>query len=219
MDFWKTLTVTFIGFVLTGVVGTWISYFWQTRNWRHQQEYLRNRELLAKQIEIVEDLSNMIGQRRFRMFRAAAVLRSLDKKRIDEGWSSYDAIVVSWNDRINGFITKIRQFFSQRIQYDLDVYITDEIRYIGSLLERAKRKFDSDKIDSEYYALLKEVSGRIERFSGFSNEFIGRLWAHIDGLKEKMDGKPAINFENRKSLSYFYLIKHIFVPRKKTQGI
>lgn len=215
MDIGKTIFVTFIGFIFTGVVGTWISYFWQTRNWRLQQEYLRNKELLSKQVEIVEGLANLVGQRKFRMFRATSSLRSLNDEKILESWKNYDVSVILWNDNVNGYITKIRQFFTKRIQYDLDSYITEEFQYIGALLEMAKRSYDSGVTDDSYYTNLRDISGRLEEFNGYINEYIGNLWSHIEGLKNRMDGKQLYNFGNKEDLSNWILFKQIFVPRKQ----
>lgn len=216
MELWKTLTVTGVGFVLTGIVGTWISYFWQTRNWRHQQEYIRSKELISKQIEIVEQLSNLVGRRKFRMFRAAAALRSTNPDRIAESWKNYDESVVEWNDNVNGYITKLRQFFKRDLQYSLDREITPEFQLIGSMLEKAKRRYELKKTDSQYFGLLREISDRLENLNGFSNDFIGSLWQHIDGLKERIDGRPTISHEAIHELSIYYLLKQIFVLRKQT---
>ncbi|MBN9242356.1 MAG: hypothetical protein J0I98_06140 [Mesorhizobium sp.] len=215
MDIGKTIFVAFIGFLLTGVVGTWISYFWQTRNWRLQQDYLRNKELLSKQVEIVEGLADLVGQRKFRMFRAAAALRGLDSEKISTSWKSYDASVILWNDSVNGYITKLRQFFTKRMQYDLDSYITEEFQYIGSILERSKKNYDIGNIDMDYYGNLKEISERLENFNGHINEYIGTLWSHIDGLKERIDGKNLYNISDRDNLSNWHLFKQIFVLRKQ----
>jgi hypothetical protein len=201
MDIGKTIFVAFIGFIFTGVVGTWISYFWQTRNWRLQQEYLRNKELLNKQVEIVESLADLIGKRKFRMFRVTSSLRAMDSEKIIASWKNYDDSVIEWNDSVNGYITKIRQFFTKGIQY------------VGSLLEKSKRQYDSGIIDKGYYIKLQEISGRLENFNGQVNQYIGNLWSHIDGLKERMVGKKLYRYGNKYELSNWDLFKQIFVLR------
>jgi len=216
MTFWHTVALTVFGFFLSGVVGTWITYIWQSRNWRYQQEHSRGRELLIKQIQIVEDLSDLIGRRRFRMFRALAALRSKDAKRIEKEWNFYDESVVNWNNNVNSNITKLRQFFNKRAQYDLDLYITPSFQEIGSRLEKLKRDFDRGVQSEQFYRDASRLSIQLEDFGGHANSFVGELWKQIDGLKNELDGRPAISFENEKKLNILYLIKHLFQLRVKT---
>lgn len=216
MSFWTTLTLTTFGFFLSGVVGTWITYVWQSRNWRHQQEYSRGRDLLGKQIQIVEELSDLIGHRRYRTFRALAALRSGNIKRIDIEWDLYDKSVIKWNDSINSNITKLRQFFDRRAQYDLDLYITGSFQNIGSQLEKLKRDFDSSKNPNMVRRNSQHISIQLEDFGGHANSFIGNLWQHIDIIKKELDGKPPITFKNAKKLSRWYLFKNMFEMRMKS---
>lgn len=215
MSFWNTLTLTAFGFFLSGVVGTWITYVWQSRNWRHQQDYARGRDLLSKQIQIVEELSDLIGHRRYRTFRALAALRSGNSKRIEKEWSLYDESVIKWNDSINSNITKLRQFFDKRAQYDLELYITASFQNIGSQLEEIKRDFDASINADIIWRKSRRISIQLEDFGGHANSFIGNLWRHIDGIKKELDGRPHITFDNSKKLSTWYLLKNIFELRVK----
>lgn len=213
MDLWKTLALTAFGFLLTGVVGTWLTYFWQKRNWRFQQEYTRNHELLTRQIRIVEELSDLIGHRKFRMFRAIAALRSGDTDRVTKSWASYDDSVFKWNDNINSTITKLRQFFGKRLQYDLELYIVSDFREMGAILERNKTRFDSGNMGRDFFGELQNLSMRLEEFGGGANQYVGRLWKHIDGLRNQLDGSPPVSFENEKKLKTLYLLKKLFASR------
>lgn len=210
MTFLQTLFVTTTGILLTAILGNWISHSWQMRNWKNQQKYGQDKEILQRQLEIAEGLSNLVGRRRYRMFRAVAALRKGERQRIDDIWKDYDVIVVEWNDNVNGYISKLRHFFGRKIQYDFDSYITEEFQYLGALLERAKKRHDSKMRDSIFFEDLLSISKRLELFGGQANEFTGSLWRHIDGLKNKIDGQPEINFDNHDSLGYIYLIKRIF---------
>ncbi|RFC68557.1 hypothetical protein DY251_06200 [Mesorhizobium denitrificans] len=214
MDIWKTILTAVVGFVLTGVVGTWITYIWQKRNWRFQQDYVRNKELLSQQIQIVEGLSDLIGSRRFRTFRATAALRGRDAERVRVAWEEYDKSVIKWNESVNGYITKLRQFFSRSLQYQLEEIIR-EFQQIGSLVEQSKREFDRSDFGHGYFENLRDISGQVELFGGTVNTYIGNLWSHIDGLKERFDGVFAISLENEKHLSNWYIFKQIFVRRRE----
>ena len=213
MSLGETLIVTFFGFVLTSVAGTLISYFWQSQSWKHQQDYARRRDRIEKQIAIAEELSNLIGRRSFRTFRVVAALRSGEADRIDRSWKDYDNIVIEWNDQINGYITKLRQFFNKRLQYDLDLYITPHFQESGSFIERARRMHNNGNREEDFRSLLSRVSISLNYFSGQSNEFVGGLWRHIEESQDRMDSKVSISFENSGQLSSFYLLKRLFTQR------
>jgi len=140
----------------------------------------------------------------------------MNKGRIDASWTDYDKSVIAWNENINGYITKLRQFFSKRLQYGLDINIVPEFQEIGQLLEQVKRQFDNSEADEDYFARLGLISSRLERFSGLSNEYVGSLWSHIDAFKDTIDGSPRVTEENFKELSIWYIAKHIFVFRPQT---
>jgi hypothetical protein len=147
------------------------------------------------------------------MFRVTSSLRAMDSEKIIASWKNYDDSVIEWNDSVNGYITKIRQFFTKGMQYEFESYITEEFQYVGSLLEKSKRQYDSGIIDKGYYIKLQEISGRLENFNGQVNQYIGNLWSHIDGLKERMVGKKLYRYGNKYELSNWDLFKQIFVLR------
>lgn len=84
---------------------------------------------------------------------------------------------------------------------------------MGSILERNKNRFDSGNMDSDFFGELQNLSMRLEQFGGEANQYVGRLWKHIDGLRNQLDGSPPISLENEKKLKTLYLLKQLFVSR------
>jgi hypothetical protein len=214
MSLLNTLVTTIVGFLLTGLVGTWITYFWQSRSWRHQQTYSRQKEKLETQIRITEDISNLIARRKFRMLRACFALKRMNKERIEKSWSSYDEIVISWNEEVNGYITKLRHYFDKRIQWDLDIHITNQFRIIGEELELVKRKYEAGNIDNDFSRILVRIEQQLTDFNGETNAFVAKLWDKIEHTKSDVDGNPRVSEEDHEKLSIIYLVKSLFARRE-----
>ena len=212
MAIWPALTITVVGFILTGIVGTWITYFWQTQNWRRQQLYLRNKEKSDKQIEITRSLSYLIDRRRFRMLRAYYAIRNKNKERVVEEWKKYDDIIFEWNDNLNGYITSIRHFFGKEFQSYFEYHIVPEFYRIGEIIEGEKRAFDTEenRINLEKFNSIK---GRLNYLSHNTNLYLKQLWDENEKMRSIIDEKPKISFENASSLSYWYIFKQIFAFR------
>lgn len=207
MDFFEQLSLTVLGFVLTYVVGSWLTSAWQTRSWHYQREYESRKELVKVQTELVEALGNLIGKRLSRMQRVLSALRGGDESGINNNWDANDKVVLEWNDNLSGFVTKLRQNFSTDEQYYFEERITYLISNTQEKLYKQKNSFARDK------SKLTEIQSDLRLIRHETNLFLQDLWSVIERSNKYADGIYEIDHVNNNNLTYLFLIKSLFKLR------
>jgi hypothetical protein len=57
----EQLVIMLAGFLLTGVLGTWLTNLWASRQWENQQAYLRDERLVARKLQLLEQIATEIA--------------------------------------------------------------------------------------------------------------------------------------------------------------
>src|ERR1051325_6027027 len=88
------LTLTFIGFLLTGVLGTLLVKFFDNLSKEREIEQTRH----TRAVDAVIELSTLINDRRTRaVLVASAIVRRASSKEIEARKLAYDEAYVRWN--------------------------------------------------------------------------------------------------------------------------
>lgn len=51
-----------LGFILTGVLGTWLSSCWQSQQWKEQQAYSAKQKIIEKKYELINEVSEKVSK-------------------------------------------------------------------------------------------------------------------------------------------------------------
>jgi hypothetical protein len=105
-----TLVSLFVGFILTGIVGTWLSQRWQHRSWINQQQILGEEKSYYDLKTVWDEVTTLSGKRQWRMQR---LLNSIKMKNIEKAnlrLQEYDDVVSEWNEKRNSFEVRLTLF-------------------------------------------------------------------------------------------------------------
>ncbi|HEY2068363.1 MAG TPA: hypothetical protein VGG48_02315 [Rhizomicrobium sp.] len=109
--FWENLTLLLIGFVLTGVVGAFLSFWFQREMARREAYLIAEQSDLAQSIDAFRTVSDEVGKRQFRMNRLVQALTGVapENTRNDRA-RDYKEIFVEWNEQL-GRNTALYNFY------------------------------------------------------------------------------------------------------------
>lgn len=126
-----------VGFLLTTVVGGFLSYLYQRRSW-HAQRLDEQRDAA---MNVFQDISRTLDKRLYCMRRVDwALARGEAGETLEKAWDPYRQIVVDWNENINRNLALVQAYFGQEARDRLDARLTEEFKRIGALLETAYRR-------------------------------------------------------------------------------
>jgi len=107
------------GFVLTGLIGSFLSYQFQNISWKRQARF----EITKRQIEQTEssiDETLLIARKRFyAMQKVFWALEKLKSDIADQRWNEYYKIKDEWNIMVGGYRSKIKIFVDPALAYEL----------------------------------------------------------------------------------------------------
>jgi len=205
---WKVLNsnliILLIGFILSGLVGTYINDKYQRATFQREKKFL----ILSKSIEdsskFIEQISGRINKRFFGIQR---VLWAIEKGHLSKGkdiWQQYYSSVIEWNQNVNADYGKLFRLFGIDIALEyLDYH--DETRgneplsihgkffivhkntnYMLKLLEQGR---DIKNTLNETYELLSSLDIQ-------SDAYIDQLNMHVLQKAQELD-----EFANQASAS------------------
>lgn len=112
-------TLLIFGFLLSGVLGTYLSYLFQNNAWKQKIRH----EIALYQLEetksTIEDIL-ILGRKRFyAMQKVYWALESYDTSAAQENWQAYCAIKDEWNISIENYRSKIKVLLDSDLAYSL----------------------------------------------------------------------------------------------------
>ena len=110
------LVLLVTGFLLSGVAGGFLGYFFQQRAWAHQHAVQRADLQREQAQQTFEDLSTLMDRRlyRMRLVHSAARRQALSgghAERLDHAVQDYRLILRDWNDTLNRNLALIDTYF------------------------------------------------------------------------------------------------------------
>ena len=128
---WKVLNsklaILLIGFLLSGLVGTYINDKYQRATFQREKRFL----ILSKSIEdsskFIEQISGRINKRFFGLQRVLRVIEKGDLPKGKDIWQQYYSSVIEWNQNVNADYGKLIRLFGEEISKEYLDY-QDEIR-------------------------------------------------------------------------------------------
>jgi hypothetical protein len=200
-----------IGFVLTTMLGTYISERFQQKNWEETQnaEFLRRK--LDKQEALINDVSKLISNRAFRLERLEWALedhvnhrKKLDDKereRLMGLWDDYYSKVIAWNENYKMHYIKLKYLAGDTVA---SMFYVSELEARGEEPTTVYGKFvqaHNAMLDLRYAVLegrdqqqekYQLVERRISTLNAGVDDFLLELYTSLDeNARRLVDGRKA----------------------------
>ncbi len=130
------IVILIIGFVLTTIVGGYLTQSWQNRaaTIQREAEHLRVEQNAAT--EVFEEISRMMDKRLYRMRRLHTGLGSqLGEEKMNFRWVVYREILFEWNENLNRNLALVQRYFGDEARNILEARIQSGFVHLGQLLE------------------------------------------------------------------------------------
>jgi hypothetical protein len=132
-----------LGFILTSVAGSGLTYFWKQRDWKNQQSYLVQQRALDKKYAVIESTFKEVAT----TTAAAEDVLSLyygdnwTEKQIPERLDNWDKTSRSWRISSKVLSAKLTASFQNSSIYSTFEKILDKRRQLGrAILQLPRRK-------------------------------------------------------------------------------
>lgn len=168
------VTLLFLGFLLTTLVGGSLTYWYQKLAWDRDDLSKKKQEELSRAGAVFDDVSRLLDKRLYR-------LRKLEWA-IEEGSSpselislrkQYQAVVSDWNENLNRNLALTDRYFGPELRQELEGSITEGFRNLHSELTKVLRdpshkglqqlKKDTDDFNPRIYAYNLRMLEPIQR--------------------------------------------------------
>ena len=108
------------GFVLTTVIGTFLTGLVQQRTWAHQWKAQKAAEELRQAQDTYQEISRLLDRRLYWLTQFLTWLSRADAERPRTSLSHYRRAVRDWNETINRNLAMLQVFFGEAYRNELD---------------------------------------------------------------------------------------------------
>lgn len=131
------LILLIIGFLLTTLVGGYLTNSWQKKSEEIQRRSEHKRAEQAAATKVFEEVSKLMDKRLYRMRRIHLGLYSdkVSKKSMDRRWDAYREVLFDWNENLNRNFALVQRYFGNGARDTLELEIQPRFIRLGELLE------------------------------------------------------------------------------------
>lgn len=172
-NIWKILNSNFsilvLGFLLTGVVGAWLTDRFQDASWQRQAEFEAQRrayewerektfELLRHRlqegIQSIEKISDNMNRRLYHTERVFEIVRKDAKKPEPKYWDEYSQSVEDWNIKLKYYEEDLQRLVGREFSTEFNDYQSDNYSQVG----KCPSSIESIKsIHSKFWCVSKSL--------------------------------------------------------------
>lgn len=140
-----------LGFVLTTVAGSFLSYRYQIRAWEREDLAQRKQDELARASVIFDDISKLLDRRLYRTRSVVWALKDrMPKSTVDQQREVYRVSLAEWNESLNRNLALIERYFGTDLRSEFEGEITDKFRDLHNELSSIiKNPTDSGIVELE----------------------------------------------------------------------
>jgi hypothetical protein len=128
---WKFLNsnlfLLILGFVLTSVLGTFLSDRLQERSWQKEKKFEILKIKLEEGQNSLEEISDLINRRFYRLQNVYIFIVQGDKVNAERSWAEYIEVVEEWNAKLIINQNKIRRLVNDEEALKFNNYETDNL--------------------------------------------------------------------------------------------
>ena len=107
------------GFILTGIVGSFLNHQFQKETWRQQTHYEIAKRRLDQAREAVEEVLLQASKRFYAMQKVFWSLESFKTEEAKQRWEEYNIIKDEWTIMVSNYRSKIKVFLDPKLSYEL----------------------------------------------------------------------------------------------------
>lgn len=232
---YNELALLLIGAFLTTLVGSYLTYFFQYTNWKHQYEADLIQAERKAATEFFNQVSSLMDKR---LYRTKQVLWKVKSKRggkeIEKQMNYYREVVFEWNDNLNGNLVLTQRYFGASVKHDLEqIYsmfsplgsaletislprqIIQDSQYLTKALDEAEKKIV--EIDKQVYRLNAKMMGLIKdgRIGVFSSDTDEAQSILSESIHDILDDKEATLDQGTQALLLSFLESYIDAYNQK----
>jgi len=114
--FWnQPLVLEIIGFILTIIVGSWLTYYFNQISWKNKTNFEIHKETLKEAIQVEEDILSSAKKRIYNLNRINTKLENNRLSDVKKIWDKYYKTVEEWNINIKINEYKVKYLFGEKI--------------------------------------------------------------------------------------------------------
>lgn len=153
------------GFLLTTIVGGYLSHSWQTRSAEIQRVAEQKRNEIQAATAVFEDISRLMDKRLYRMRRISmGVGNDVDADIMSRRWDAYRESLFEWNENLNRYLALTQMYFGQEARDTLERDIQTRFIAFGRLLENSRAKKSSDNTYAKRLHVADDLNNYIYEF-------------------------------------------------------
>lgn len=108
-----------VGFILTGIVGSFLNHQFQREVWKRQAHYEIAKRQLDQAREVIEETLLHASKRFYAMQKVFWSLESFNTEEAKQRWEEYSIIKDEWNIMVSNYRSKIKIFLDPKLSYEL----------------------------------------------------------------------------------------------------
>jgi hypothetical protein len=199
--------------LITVLVGGAIAFSWQQRGWIFQQRLKRSSDLYEEQLSVCREIFALVDKR---LYASRTYLSELVEA--TDGWederSKYRAVVFEWNEKVAGLTTVVVSRFDSDLGGEFDLYFPPSFAEVDRNLRKLRVSVQNgEPLD---YEIVSTIRGNLDVINMNAREFMDKMLFRTKQTLRVVDNQHQITLNNTDRLSYYYLIKSLFVSRHKT---
>jgi alpha-L-fucosidase len=133
------IAILLLGFILTTIVGGYLSHSWQDRSAKIQRDAEQKRYEIQAATKVFEDISRLMDKRLYRMRRVnMGIDNKVDSEVMDGRWNAYKEILFEWNENLNRNLALTQMYFGKESRDILERDIQSRFITFGRLMESSR---------------------------------------------------------------------------------
>jgi hypothetical protein len=172
-----------LGFLLTGITGSYINARFQQASWERQKQFEVLRHNLDSGFTLVEQLSSSINNRLFGLQRVLWATES-NPAELDRLWKEYYGFVIEWNRTLNTNQMKVLRLLGEDEARALLDY-ADEQRPEAPQSIHGRLRLAHDRILAAKECVASSCKDRAARLAS-AKEVLDQLDIHSDAFVERL---------------------------------
>jgi hypothetical protein len=207
----NVIIATFVGFILTALVGNRLLHAWQQRNWLAQQRFLGYEKEYIALKDLADEIASLLGARIYHTQRLLFNLRRAADEDLQSRIADYDDIVRRWNERLTSFYVRLPLLagygLAERLESRLHERLAAAGRRIDELVYKRRR---GDPVDKNSISEILKTANSIQ---GSALKFNKDLLRIVETRRAEVYYGTRVKFsaDNLARFSTWQLVKALFV--------
>ena len=142
------LLLLLIGFVLTSLLGGYLTHAWQTRAADITRLEQQKQSEIQSARAVFEETSRLMDKRIYRMRRISMGYgNSVDSDELEVRWGAYREVLFEWNENLNRNLALVQMYFGENAREILEKDIQQRFIRFGRMIEQSRKNPQSNSYE------------------------------------------------------------------------